>query len=155
MKRYTAQEMRDMAEQILHTDDDWYEDAGYMLRQAADMIEREAPSEKSSQVVNAAAMREVLESIASMAEQIECSFASSDETVYAFMNESCLAHNILECARSVLSAPPRNCDLISDSQEALEAIHEDRAYVNNPIDERRLTVEWLFAEAKGETDGSK
>ena len=35
MKRYTAQEMRDMAEQILHTDDDWYEDAGHMLLQAA------------------------------------------------------------------------------------------------------------------------
>ena len=30
-----------MAEQILHTDDDWYEDAGYMLQQAADVIERE------------------------------------------------------------------------------------------------------------------
>ena len=40
MKMYTAQEMRDMAEQILHTDDDWYEDAGYMLRQAADEVER-------------------------------------------------------------------------------------------------------------------
>ena len=40
MKMYTAQEMRDMAEQILHTGDDWYEDAGYMLRQAADEVER-------------------------------------------------------------------------------------------------------------------
>ena len=40
MKRYTAQEMRDIAEQILHSDDDWYEDAGYMLQQAADEVER-------------------------------------------------------------------------------------------------------------------
>ena len=39
MKRYTAQEMRDMAEQILNTDDDWYEDAGHMLLQAADMMD--------------------------------------------------------------------------------------------------------------------
>ena len=40
MKMYTAQEMRDMAEQILNTDDDWYEDAGCMLQQAADEVER-------------------------------------------------------------------------------------------------------------------
>ena len=40
ISKYTAQEMRDMAEQILHTDDDWYEDAGYMLIQAADEVER-------------------------------------------------------------------------------------------------------------------
>ena len=40
MKRYTAQEMRDIAEQIIHSDDDWYEDAGYMLQQAADEVER-------------------------------------------------------------------------------------------------------------------
>ena len=40
MKRYTAQDMRDMAEQILNTDDDWYEDAGYMLQQSADEVER-------------------------------------------------------------------------------------------------------------------
>ena len=39
-RKYTAQEMRDMAEQILITDDDWYEDAGHMLRQAADEVER-------------------------------------------------------------------------------------------------------------------
>ena len=40
MKMYTAQEMRDMAEQILHTDDDWYEDTGHMLQQAADEVEK-------------------------------------------------------------------------------------------------------------------
>ena len=57
MKRYTAQEMRDMAEQILNTDDDWYEDAGHMLLQAADMMERESTSEKSSAVGNAAKRR--------------------------------------------------------------------------------------------------
>ena len=62
---------------------------------------------------------------------------------------------VYEIADTALSVPPRNCDVLSDTQEALAAIHEDRGYVNNPIDERRLTVEWLFAEAKGETDGSK
>ena len=53
---------------------------------------------------------------------------------------------------AALSALPRNCDVLSDKQEALAAIHEDRGYVNNPIDERRLTVEWLFDEAKGDEE---
>ena len=84
---------------------------------------------------NVKAMREAL---------LEASIALSDDA------KDCLA--VIE---SALSAPPRNCDVLSVKQEALAAIHEDRCYVNNPIDERRLTVEWLFAEAKGETDGSK
>ena len=39
-KRYTAQEMRDMAENIIMSEDDWIEDAAHMLRQAADEMER-------------------------------------------------------------------------------------------------------------------
>ena len=72
--------------------------------------------------------------------------------VAELLNEVKAARDMAEAA---LAKPPRNCDLLSDAQEALAAIHEDRCYVNNPIDERRLTVEWLFDEAKGETDGSK
>lgn len=60
---------------------------------------------------NAAKMREALERIASMGEQIDHQLGSSEETVYAFRHERCLAHNISECARSVLAAPPRNCDV--------------------------------------------
>lgn len=40
-KQYTAQEMRDMAENIIMLEDDWIEDAAHMLRQAADAMERE------------------------------------------------------------------------------------------------------------------
>jgi hypothetical protein len=50
-----------------------------------------------------------------------------------------------------LKCPPRNCDLLSNAQDALSAIYNDRGYVQNPIEERKLTVEWLFAETKGET----
>ena len=60
------------------------------------------------------------------------------------------ARKAFNAVTAALSAPPRNCDVLSDKQEALSAIHEDRCYVNNPIDERRLTVEWLYAEAQGE-----
>lgn len=60
----------------------------------------------------------------------------------------------LDKAKATLAKPPRNCDLFANAQKALDAIHDDRCYVQNPIDERKLTVKWLFAEAKGECDGS-
>ena len=104
-------------------------------------------SEKSSQVGNAAAMREALNKI------LWCLEWMSNNAENKIIKDH-LAKPI-ELAKSALSAPPRNCDVLSDTQKALAAIHEDRCYVNNPIDERRLTVEWLFAEAKGATDGSK
>lgn len=60
---------------------------------------------------NIKAMRDSLEQIASMGEQIDHQLGSSEETVYAFRHERCLAHNISECARAALSALPRNCDV--------------------------------------------
>ena len=65
---------------------------------------------KTEKPGNAVAMREALEQIADMGEQIDNRLGSSEETVYALRNERCMAHNISECARSALSAPPRNCD---------------------------------------------
>lgn len=56
MKMYTAQEMRVRADYLEGALADAKTAA--MLRQAADMMEREATREKSSQVGNAAEMRE-------------------------------------------------------------------------------------------------
>ncbi len=67
---------------------------------------------------NAANMRKALEQISSMGEQIDYQLGSSEETVYAFRNERCLAHNISECARAALSAPPRNCDVGTAEEQA-------------------------------------
>ena len=53
--RYTAEEMREMA--LVEESYGW-DVVAKMLRQAADMMEREATREKSSQVGNAAEMRE-------------------------------------------------------------------------------------------------
>lgn len=39
-KKFTPQEMRDMAENIIMSEDDWIEDAAYMLRQSADTYEK-------------------------------------------------------------------------------------------------------------------
>lgn len=40
-RKYTAEEMRDMALNIIMSEDDWIEDAAAMLCQAADEMERE------------------------------------------------------------------------------------------------------------------
>lgn len=107
----------------------------------------DATCEKSSAVGNTAAMSEALKEIRA---RLVYLYGRTDGT----FNPPALKE-VYEIADTALSVPPRNCDVLSDTQEALAAIHEDRGYVNNPIDERRLTVEWLFAEAKGGTDGSK
>lgn len=121
----------------------------YQFREVAKMIPHEEVAvskmetttptcEKSSQVGNAAKMRKAL--------LLALVFANG-----MYKTTKCKEYlKVEETIEAALSAPPRNCDLLSDTQEALTAIHEDRCYVNNPIDERRLTVEWLFDEAKGE-----
>ena len=84
---------------------------GEMIGREAARRSDERTAEKSSAVGNAAAMREALEKIANMGEEIDYQLGSSDETVYAFRHERSLAYNISECARTALSAPPRNCDV--------------------------------------------
>ena len=108
--------------------------------EAAANREREAAIEKSSQVGNAAEMREALEQAKRV---LHCAIVAD-----ILKGED--ARKSFNAVTTALSAQPRNCDVLSGKQEALAAIHEDRCYVNNPIDERRLTVEWLYAEAKGE-----
>lgn len=54
-------------------------------------------------ICNAAKMREALQRIANMGEQIDYRLGSSEETVYALRYERCLAHNISECARAAKS----------------------------------------------------
>ena len=112
--------------------------------EAAHKRELESTVEKSSQVGNAAKMREALEKVRFylpyFLQYMRLHLEDAEAGGYY--------ERILEVVNAALSAPPRHCDLLSDAQEALAAIHEDRCYVNNPIDERRLTVNWLFAEAR-------
>lgn len=118
-------------------------------------------------VGNAAAMREVLEECANMGEQIDCQLGSSDETVYAFRHERCLAHNISECARAALSEPPRNCDRFNSgdpTRDAVDAYNEWQRHCDCSLMPPSCKVEsafrqWLLSpakpETKGECDGSK
>ena len=53
----------------------------------------------------------------------------------------------LDKAKAVLSEQPRNCDVLS-KDEVLKVL-DDRSF------SKEDTIEWLYAEAKGETDGCK
>ena len=150
-KKYTAQKIREMKAIVASGDigSMTRESFALMLKQAAEMLDRldedigrESTCEESSQVGNAAAMRKACANIAEYAKTAACHI--EDTHLLSYINQ------IESWAEAALSSPPRNCDVLSDKQEALAAMHEDRGYVNNPIDERRLTVEWLFDEAKGE-----
>lgn len=99
---------------------------------------------------NAAKMREALEKIASMGEQIDNQLGSTEETVYALRHERCLAHNISECACAALDAPPRNCDRFNTPDEALCAHCEEKG-ITHPLplwhgNEFWGLIQWLFAE---------
>ena len=121
----------------------------YLTLERNEIADRIEAAEKQSvtncnHLGNAAKIREALENIAEYAKAAACH--TEDAHLLGYLNQ------IERWAEDALSSPPRNCDVLSDKQEALAAIHEDRGYVNNPIDERRLTVKWLFAEAKGVED---
>lgn len=100
MKMYTAQEMREMA--LVEESYGW-DVVAKMLRQAADMMEQESTSEKSSQVGNAAAMREACANIAEYSKTAACH--TEDAHLLGYLNQ------IEMWAEAALSAPPRNCDI--------------------------------------------
>lgn len=85
---------------------------------------------------NAAATRNALESVRNWCinKLVNAAHQLTVEGLFSFVN-------------SALSVPPRNCDAFSKEQ-ILEML-EDRSF------SKEDTIEWLFAEAKGETDGSK
>ena len=108
--RYTAEEMREMA--LVEESYGW-DVVAKMLRQAADMMERESTSEKSSQVGNAAKMREALEQIHEL-----LGIGGKPDTAMCIRYEA--AYQI---AKSALSVPPRNCDVGTAEEVKNENIH--------------------------------
>ena len=111
------------------------------LRTYADRIEAaanrecEATSEKSSQVGNAAKMREALSRILGIADHLQTRFA-----IPKLASEEIL--ELKQIAESALAAPPRNCDVLS-KDEVLKVL-DDRSF------SKEDTIEWLYEEAKGE-----
>ena len=131
-------------------------EAEQICGEIGEMIVREATREKPSRVGNAAEMREALEELRDI---VHNAFWSKDGTV----NGDVL--NALRRANVALVSPPRNCDLFATSKEAGEAFISQACenpcgnctvsdeYYNPLVHE--CGIEWLFAEAKGVTDGSK
>ena len=102
--------------------------------EAAEKREREATREKSSQVGNAAKMREAL----SDACYAMFNFLKTQNGGYEEMAEA------LDKAKATLAEPPRNCDVLSKA-EVLEML-KDRSF------SKEDTIEWLYDEAKGATN---
>ena len=99
----------------------------------------EETREKSSQVGNAAKLREACEALMS---EIGGYLTDGLEVIWCS-----ISGKTINKARAVLSAPPRNCDVLSKA-EVLEML-KDRSF------SKEDTIEWLYDEAKGVTDGSK
>ena len=121
-------------------------EAAQIIGYIGEMVGREAACEQTvtncNQLGNAAAMREALLRILGTADHLQTRFS-----IPKLASEEIL--ELKQIAESALSAPPRNCDRYSHNG-ALVAIHNDRCYVQNPVEERKFTVDWLYAEAKGE-----
>ena len=140
MKMYTAQEMRVRADYLEGALADAKTAA--MLRQAADMMEREATSEKSSQVCNAAKMREALSLALAFANGM---YNTTKSDVYL---------KLAETIEESLAAQTRNCDRYTIAEALRKYGFPTKS---NPWGEKEWLdfCEWLFDEAKGSTDGSK
>ena len=114
--------------------------------EAAAKREREATREKSSQVGNAAKMREALENIAEYDRAATCHTENSIFLGYLYQIE--------EWAESALAAPPRNCDRFTTLDDARNAFFED--YVpDETCSSANAFAIWLFDEAKGESEVEK
>lgn len=104
-------------------------EAAHKREVAVSKMETTTPTcEKSSQVGNAAAMREALEEI----------LDETNRSVYCIDHIRCLAE-------SALAAPPRNCDRFYSFEEAQKRFLRETGSLIVAED----ILDWLFAEAKG------
>ena len=144
-RKYTAHEMRKMADDFENYADIDESDITEMLRQAADMIEHEATREKSSRVGNAEKMREALKAIIDTIDEWRANGEMMEHWQYS---------ELFDIADTALSAPPRNCDRYTIAEALRKYGFPTKS---NPWGEKEWIdfCEWLFAEAKGATDGSK
>mgnify|MGYP001774240870 CR=1 FL=1 len=127
------------------------------LGEISEAVGREATREKSSQVGNAAKLREACEALMS---EIGGYLTDGLEVIWCS-----ISGKTIKKARAALSSPPRNCDLFATSKEAGEAFISQACEnpcgnctvsdeCHNPL-VHECGIKWLFAEAKGVTDGSK
>ena len=141
-KVYTAQDMRDAAKCLFACQVDLKHDnrdISKMLRQSADMMDRE--------VGNAAAMREALEALVGVIDKCD-----SGDPLWWHIGAKGVKP--LKDARAALSAPPRNCDKYTLAESLRKYGFPTKS---KPWGEKEWLdfCEWYISEAKGETDGRK
>jgi hypothetical protein len=113
------------------------------FREFADRIEAAIKREREA-VGNAAKMRDALETIS------KCDISKEED-----------CYTLYDACEAALSAPPRNCDLYATPKEAGEAFISESCEnpcgnctvsdeCHNPLI-HECGINWLFAEAKGET----
>lgn len=134
---------------------------GHQFREAAKMVHHEEVAvaemetttptrEKSSVVGNAAKMREALLRCDAIAQQPE-------------IREYVIVKDMRNLIKKALSAPPRNCDKqlpadrvsSDDVEQAWRVFRRCDPNVYFDVPGMLRFIAWLFAEVKGENDGSR
>ena len=138
------------ADGTMYRDGDWVYTKGTVKR-LADRIEaaanRESTCEESSQVGNAAAMREACENIAEYAKTAACH--TEDAHLIGYLNQ------IERWAEDALAVPSRNCDKLNTADEAYAGFRKfcdvmECSECQFGQNTTTCRLSWLFAEAKGE-----
>ena len=110
--------------------------------EAAAKREREATREKSSQVGNAAKMREALSRILGIADHLQTRFSIS-----RLASEE--ISELKQIAESALAAPPRNCDMYTTLDDARNAFFADYVSDDTCSSATAFAI-WLYDKSKGE-----
>ena len=127
-------------------------DAAQICGEIGELIGREETREKSSQVGNAAKMRDALDAITRIdtrrLKRLLCELVEAEILDGGQINRTISA---VEKARQALSAPPRNCDMYTTLDDARNAFFAD--YVSDETCSSTTAFAiWLYDEEKGEAD---
>ena len=130
-------------------------EAAQICGEIGEMVGREAACDKSSQVGNAAAIREACENIAEYAKTAACHIEDIDDAhLIGYLNQ------IERWAEAAIAEPQRNCDKFNTADEAYAGFRKfcDVTECSECQFDKNTTtclLSWLFAEAKGETHEQK
>ena len=111
---------------------------------------------------NAAAMREVVGDLLYMAERYVQKTPATESIIFEAKTKKEIRtinyYDVIAKAKAALSAPPRNCDIRTDFNDAITTLADERGWHDGKWDSERYCIlaSWLLAtatERKGESDG--
>lgn len=118
-------------------------EAAQICGEVGEMIGREATREKSSQVGNAAKMREALSRILGIADHLQTRF-----TIPKLVSEE--ISELKQIAESALAVPSRNCDMYTTLDDARNTFFADYVSDDTCSSATAFAI-WLYDKSKGET----